>query len=97
MADGEPPSPNGRDDEATQAEYSWEDVSPATAVLETVATANNEDSRTISPLYETLDPDALDQVIRSAAASGCLATVSFAFEANQVTVDSTGQITVRPV
>lgn len=80
---------------ATRAEYEWADVGPSTAVLETIGAAMDRDPLTLEPLYEYVDLDALDSLVRSAA--GARAAVTFRFQSYQVRVDSAGEVVVRPV
>lgn len=88
----------GGDEElgATRAEYEWSDVGPSTAVLETIGAAMDRDPLTLEPLYEYVDLDALDLLLRSASA-GAPAAVSFRFQSYRVRVDSAGEVVVRPV
>lgn len=79
---------------ATREEYEWADVGPATAVLETIGAAMDCDPLTLDPLYEYVDLDALDALVRSAAAP---AAVTFRFQSYRVRVDSAGEVVVRPV
>jgi len=80
----------------TRAEYEWADVGPSTAVLETLGAAMDRDPLTLEPLYEYVDLDALDLLVRSASA-GARAEVTFRFESYRVHVDSGGEVVVRPV
>lgn len=81
-----------------QAEFDWSDVRPSTAVVEMVATAANREPTALEPLYETVDPDALDTLVRSMGANSIDgdATVTFPFEGYQVVVRRDGRVVVRP-
>ncbi|OVE82893.1 HalOD1 output domain-containing protein [Natronolimnobius baerhuensis] len=48
----------------------------------------------IAPLYETIDPDALDALFQTAASEEPIGTVEFVHDGYTVTVESTGGITV---
>jgi len=86
-----------RKDEAIRAQFEWASTAPSTAVIETVAIALDREPTTIEPLYESIDPDALDALLQpngsSAAANGV--TVSFVVADRQVTVHSRGDVVVR--
>lgn len=91
--------PERGDNEAlgeTRAEYEWADVGPSTAVLETIGAAMDRDPLTLDPLYEYVDLDALDLLVRSAS-PGAPAAVSFRFKSYRVRVESAGEVVVRPV
>jgi len=86
-------------DRAIQAEYDWTVTPPSTAVIETVAAACDRDPLQLEPLYEVVDPDALDALIRSSG-GGPVAdgpTVTFEFAEKSVTVHGGGAVVVRPV
>ena len=83
--------------ETVRAQFEWASTAPSMAVIETVAIALDREPTTIEPLYESIDPDALDALLRSngssAAANGV--TVSFVVADRQVTVHSRGDVVVR--
>ncbi|RLM32980.1 HalOD1 output domain-containing protein [Haloarcula sp. Atlit-120R] len=84
--------------EPVRAQYEWSSTAPSTAVIETVAIAVNRAPTTLEPLYESLDPDALDTLLRptgSASSDVETVTVSFNFADWQVTVHSRGDVIVR--
>src|SRR6056297_3548986 len=88
--------PDG-EDETIRAQFEWASTAPSTAVIETIAIALDCDPTTIEPLYESIDPDALDALLRS---NGSLATandvtVSFVVADRQVTVHSRDDVVVR--
>lgn len=94
---GDEPAPGAGD--LIQAEFDWSSTSPCAAVIELVAIASDCEPTAIEPLYESVDPDALDALVRSKGARSTErdATVSFAFAGHDVTVRSTGVVAVRPV
>lgn len=68
------------------------------AVVEAVATAKGVDPVEIEPLYNVVDPDALDAIFRMHAdgtprANGRL---TFTMESCEVVVHSTGRVVVTP-
>jgi hypothetical protein len=71
------------------------DTPTSIRVVETVADALGTEPNELGPLYETVDPDALDLLFESPRrfTSGC---VTFTFEGCNVTVDADGWIAVSP-
>lgn len=67
-------------------EFDLEVVAPSTAVVEAVARATGRDPTTLDPLYEAIDPDALDRLIRSSADRSGDATVRFSYLDCRITV-----------
>lgn len=80
-----------------RAGYDWADISPSTAVVETLAVAMDRDPATMEPLYDRIDPDALDVLVRSdgRVPPRTSVTVSFEVEGYEVTVHATGEVVVR--
>lgn len=92
-------APSTTPDDGIQAEYDWSAVTPSTAVIETLAVALDRDPTKITPLYDSVDPDAVDTLVsqnRKASAAGN-PTVSFLHDGHEVTVDAAGTIVVREV
>jgi len=87
---------NGTDG-TVRAQYDWVSTLPSIAVIETVAVALGREGTTLEPLYESIDPDALDALIRSddLAATANDTTVTFTVADQQVTVHSRGDVVVR--
>ena len=94
----EPDTPPGKDG-AIRAEYDWTATTPSTAVIETVAVASDREPTGIEPLYEVIDPDALDALVRANGDEpvGVGTTVTFEFGGQSVTVHGGGSVVVRPV
>ena len=85
------------DDGAIRAEYDWTDTLASTAVVETVAVACDCEPMDLDPLYEVIDPDALNAVVSSGddpAAGGT--TVTFEVADRSVAVHDGGAVVVRP-
>ena len=80
----------------TVAGLAMEDIE--TSVVEAMAAATGDAPTAFAPLYESLDPDALDELVRSAAErSGEDAlVVSFTHAGCEVTVRSDGSVLARP-
>jgi hypothetical protein len=66
--------------------------SPSVAVAEALAAAFGETTR---PLFDYVDPDALDDVVAGPAASPSV-VVTFRVEETLVTVRGDGRVSVRP-
>lgn len=65
---------------------------PSTAVVKTVAAAEEwEDPATLTePLYETIDPDALDALVESIGTGW----ITFTYLGYEVTVDADGSVSL---
>ncbi|SIR98547.1 hypothetical protein SAMN05421858_4988 [Haladaptatus litoreus] len=89
--DGDPPK-------GIQLQYDWSSTEPSTAVVETTAQAANCDHRELSPLYDSIDPDAFDAILaRTRTNIDTTTSISFTYAGYSVTVHSTGTIHVAPV
>lgn len=98
---GEPQGPSaGEDDDvsdgAVRAEYDWSSTRPSTAVIETVATVVDREPTAIEPLHESVDPDALNALVRSSGGptNADTVTVSFVFAEQRVRIHGTGELVV---
>jgi len=80
--------------DTVQSTYDWSETAPSTGVIETVAAAADREPMEMEPLYETIDPDALDALTRSGAGG---TSVQFIFAGHDVTVHSNGTVAVRPM
>lgn len=70
--------------------------SPSTAVIEAVAAATNHDPTDMPPLYDHIDPDALDLLMTPRADDRANAiTVSFIYEDVAVRIDRRGWVEVQ--
>ncbi|WP_254767424.1 HalOD1 output domain-containing protein [Salinilacihabitans rarus] len=67
---------------------------PVVAIVEAVATATKRDAISMSPLYATVDPDALTNLVTSARDPP--AEVTFTYEGCRVTVSSCGTVVADP-
>ena len=71
---------------------------PSRAVVKAVAQAADRDPSALEPLYEAIDPDALDAIYRSRRETQSSALrVSFSYASFEVTVGPTGAVEVSPV
>lgn len=78
----------------TRDKFDWTDISPSLAVIETIAEAADCDPIKLEPLFETIDPDALDRVMRGNGTDPHERnlTVSFLYNGYEVTVQSKGVV-----
>lgn len=67
------------------------DEQPSEAVIRSVATATGKDPTSLDPLYESVDPDALDTLLTE---SDRIA-VELEFDAHSVTVHNDGTVLVQ--
>ncbi|ADB60221.1 hypothetical protein Htur_1333 [Haloterrigena turkmenica DSM 5511] len=68
---------------------------PSLAVVEAVASASETDPTAIPPLYDAIEPDALDATFESASSQpGATRRVSFSYDGFDVTVDGGPAVTV---
>lgn len=90
--------PRDRMAETLGHRFDWEAVRPSAAVVEMVAIAADSETTSLEPLYDAVDPEALDGVIRRNGkrepARG--PTVSFTYAGYDVTVGRAGEVTVTP-
>ena len=105
MVDHDDPSANtaspGREDgEPYHAEHDWRtDRSLSSSVIEAVSRATGTAPDRVRPLYEVIDPDALDRLFAPTdrrPGRPPTTVVSFRIEGCTVTVDGGGRITVLP-
>lgn len=83
--------------EAIRATFDWASTSPSTAVIETVAAVSDSEPMAIVPLYEAVDPDALDSLVvaNGQCSSRSGPTVTFGFAGYDVSVRGDGTVAVQ--
>lgn len=88
----------GREAGTIRYRYDWEAVRPSTAVVKIVSVAADVEPTDLDPLYDTFDPEALDQVIRRDGSGGPCSetTVSFTYGGHDVAVCGDGEVSVTP-
>ena len=98
----EPERPSGGSrsngtDETIRAQYDWASTPPTTAVLRTIAVALDRETTSLEPLYESIDPDALNEFLQSKGSSVTPSDliVTFTVADRQVTVYGSGEVVVR--
>lgn len=87
----------GHGDIEARAEYEWSATDPSTAVVETVAGVVSGGPTSFGPLYDRIDPDALDSIFRSDGAGPPAdgTRVSFLLADRLVVVHGDGSVVVR--
>jgi hypothetical protein len=79
-----------------RARYDWTEERPSTAAVSVVAALSGEEPTEMAPLYEWIDPDALDRLF---AAEGDdppeSLEISFRYRTYDVTVRGDGVVAVR--
>ncbi|WP_435062843.1 HalOD1 output domain-containing protein [Halobaculum sp. EA56] len=78
------------------ATFDPEAVPPSVAVVETTAEIRATEPRRYAPLFEVVDPDALDRICSPTAAGDDDTAVEFTYLAHRVRVRSDGYIAVTP-
>lgn len=81
-------------EEEVRGQYDWSTTPPAMAVIETVAVAVDRSPADLNPLYDSVDPEALNALVRSSS-TGEGVVVSLSFAGQTVIVDSRGEVIVR--
>lgn len=83
----------------TRRRFDWTETKPSTAVVDVVATALGAAPTEIEPLYNAVDPDALDRIVVDPVADRdtTAVEVSFTFADREVTVEGAGAVVVEPV
>lgn len=86
-------------DGGIRAEYDWSGVAPSLAVVETIAIALDREPTTIEPLFESVDLDALDRLVRSDGfpSPDDGPSVRFTHAGHDVTVHAGGTVVTRPI
>lgn len=70
------------------------ELQPSEHVVQAIAARTDEDPLELSPLYEAVDPDALDALFGGPAreGSGSVGKVRFVYEGYEVTVHADGTV-----
>jgi len=74
-------------------QFDWTETLPSTAVVEAVASFENVDHATLPPIYEALNPDALNTLFDGRADT--VAEVRFRYRSYHVTVRGDGTVSVH--
>ncbi|NHN41305.1 hypothetical protein G9C85_06600 [Halorubellus sp. JP-L1] len=84
----------GSDIEHIQNEYDWSSTNPSVAIVETVAVTLNREPNKLPPLYDFIDPDAIDALLSRPNSRGV--HLSFVYAGVRITVDDDGTVTIHP-
>lgn len=78
--------------------YEWSDrVDPSTALIEAVAAETDSDLTALPPLYDHIDPEALDELVTTRTyGTRASVNVSFTYDGVDIRLDSDGTIGIRP-
>jgi len=71
-----------------------EQLRPSTAIVEAVGASAEQPAADLPPLYEVVDPDALDALFANSQTVGA---VSFEYAGHDVTVRADGHVDVSPI
>lgn len=77
---------------AIRTQYDWSATTPSTAIAEVLGVASDREPTEIEPLYDVLDPDALDTLLADGSAE---TTVKFEAGGFHVTVTGDGVVIVE--
>ena len=95
------PADESRPERSTGARtvHDWSTESPAIAVIEAVAERTGRDISALDPLYERIDPDALDELFarRPDGVPPEDVELSWRYEGHEVTIRSDGMLSVQPI
>ncbi|MFO7927484.1 HalOD1 output domain-containing protein [Natronomonas sp.] len=72
-------------------------VTPTQAIIEAVAAAACVDETDLDPLYEAIDPDALNALVEASGGERSEVRIQFRFNGYVVTVADTGVIQLQEV
>ncbi len=80
-----------------RATYDWSTTKPSTGIIETITMTHDGGPTALDPLYDSVDPDALDAFFRlpPEGSDAETATVSFVHAGYDVTAHSDGLVVVR--
>ena len=73
------------------------DAAPSVALITAVADLADADPLELPPLYETIDPDTIDEFVGSDELPDVAGTVAFTYEGYEVTVHASGLFEIVPV
>lgn len=78
--------------------YEWSDRGdPSTVLIEAVAAETDRDVTTMPPLYDHVDPEALNALVATrTGVTSATVTVSFTYDGIDLLLDSDGTIGIRP-
>ena len=66
--------------------FNWTEIAPGTAVIELITEESGQAPTELDPLYETIDPEALDRLVSGNGTNPHDHTVSVSFSYNEYAV-----------
>jgi hypothetical protein len=81
--------------ESYQTAIDTEDMSASTAVIRTVAAVTNQDPLEMKPLYDVIDPDALNNLFAPSRLASCEHDLVVEFSYNGCSVRLSGDCSLR--
>jgi len=78
----------------TRKQFDWTETRPSAAVTEYISAMTGREQTDFAPLYETIDPEALDSLVDSSDRSTPV-SISFEYAGHSVTVRSDGELVVK--
>lgn len=85
-----------RDSAAVRTQFDQEKTPASMAVIATLAEVMDADPVELDPLRSTVDPDALDDLVRVRTGTGGDVHVTFTHEDHAITVYSYGVVSITP-
>lgn len=83
--------------DSVRVQCDWADVAPSTAVVEAVADVVGREPETLPTLYDVVETDGLDELLRSGDPELDGPSVTFWYADTLVTVYSDGVVVVRDI
>ncbi|MFY4814048.1 HalOD1 output domain-containing protein [Haloarcula argentinensis] len=78
----------------TRKQFDWSETRPSAAVTEYISAMTGREQTDFAPLYETIDPEALDSLLDSPKRSTPV-SISFEYAGHSVTVRSDGELVIE--
>lgn len=78
----------------TRKQFDWTETQPSAAVTEHISAMTGREQTDFAPLYETIDPEALDSLVDSSDRSTPV-SISFEYAGHSVTVRSDGELVIK--
>lgn len=83
--------------EVFETAFDWSETTPSNAVVETISAVSSREPTALTPLYESIDPDALDMLVQSTDEKDYVESVniSFTFDDVYISVYGSGKVAVE--
>lgn len=76
-------------------EVALEAVAPSQAIVERIAALEGVDHTELVPLFEAIDPDALDALVSTTLGNDSALKISFTYHGHEVTVTGDGVVHIE--